>query len=137
MAGGRAREGAVMASDLTVRVVQSNAELESCFALRMRVFVDEQGVPPWEEVDHYDETATHFAAVRDGVVVGTARMVEKGEGLGKIGRVAVEESARGTGIGRELMVHVLTFSRGRVDTLALDAQLYVIPFYEMFGFQAE
>ena len=41
---------------------------------RMVVFVDEQKVPAWEEMDSYDETAEHFALLCDGSIVGTARI---------------------------------------------------------------
>jgi predicted GNAT family N-acyltransferase len=122
---------------LQVRLVENNAEREACYALRMRVFVDEQKVPPWEEVDDLDETADHFAVLLDGRIVGTARLVDKGHGMGKIGRVAVDKEARGFGAGKALMLAVMEFGFERFETLALDAQMYVIPFYERLGFVAE
>ena len=56
-------------------------------------------MPPWEEMDAYDETALHFAALVDGQVVGTARLVDAGGGAGKVGRVAVKKEFRGGGVG--------------------------------------
>jgi predicted GNAT family N-acyltransferase len=103
----------------------------------MHVFVDEQGVPPWEEMDALDETADHFAALVDGRVVGTARLVEKTPGIGKIGRVAVEQEARARGVGRTLMIYVMDYGFERYETLALEAQVQVLPFYEKLGFVAE
>jgi predicted GNAT family N-acyltransferase len=103
----------------------------------MVVFVDEQKVPPWEEMDEFDETADHFAVIVNGSIVGTARIVDKGGKVGKIGRVAVLREHRGKGLGRELMESVLTSARGRFGELTLDAQLGVIPFYESLGFTAE
>lgn len=122
---------------IAVRRVESDSDRDACFALRMRVFVDEQGVPPWEEVDDYDETAEHFAALVGGTVAGTARLVDKGEGIGKVGRVAVEKEFRGLGLGRELMLAVMDFATERHRKLILDAQLPVMSFYERFGFVAE
>jgi predicted GNAT family N-acyltransferase len=122
---------------IAVRRVESDSDRDACFALRMRVFVDEQGVPPWEEVDDYDETAEHFVALAGGKVVGTARLVDKGEGIGKVGRVAVEKEFRQLGVGRELMLTIMDFAARHHRKLTLDAQLPVMSFYERFGFVAE
>lgn len=123
--------------EIVVRLVETDAERDACYALRMRVFVDEQKVPPWEEVDDLDETADHFAATLDGTIVGTARLVDKGHGAGKIGRVAVEKEVRGRGVGDALMRAVMAHGFEQFQTLILDAQMYVIPFYERLGFVAE
>ena len=50
-------------------------KLDACLALRFEVFVDEQGVPVEEERDALDDSATHLLALKDGVPVGTARIV--------------------------------------------------------------
>ena len=107
--------------------------------IRMAVFVDEQGVPPDLEPDEYDAGATHLLA-RDGngEAVGTARIVGKGDGVAKIGRVAVLPSYRQRGVGRALMVEALrVLHRDGFAQVFLDAQLPVIAFYEGLGFVAE
>ena len=43
--------------EVDVRLIQNDAERDACYLIRNNVFVDEQGVPPWEEMDHFDETA--------------------------------------------------------------------------------
>jgi len=105
--------------------------------IRWKVFVEEQAVPPWEEIDEFDEDAEHFAVAVDDVPVGTARIVDKGGGVGKIGRVAVLSEHRGNGFGQALMEHVIDRGFQRFHTLILDAQMQVIPFYERLGFTAE
>ena len=122
---------------ITIRPLCDDADREACYALRMEVFVEEQGVPPSEELDADDETAAHFLVEDPGQVVGTARLVDKGDGVGKIGRVAIQRAYRGRGIGRDLMRYVMDEGFQRVHTLILDAQLQVIPFYEKLGFEAE
>ena len=122
---------------MEIRAIQSEAEREACYRLRMAVFVDEQGVPPWEEMDADDETALHIAAIADGEIIGTARIVDKGNGIGKIGRVAVLREHRGKRAGRGLMEYLLDVSKDGYNLLVLDAQLSVIPFYENLGFEAE
>ncbi len=123
-----------------VRPAATGAERDACYLVRMAVFVDEQKVPPWEELDHLDEEALHFLAElaeEEGKIVGAARLVDKGDGIGKIGRVAVLKEHRERGIGRTLMSHVMEAAFQRFHTLILDAQVQVIPFYEKFGFAAE
>ena len=122
---------------LTVRPITSSAERDACYLVRMKVFVEEQKVPPWEEMDEFDESAEHFAALCDGQVVGTARLVDKGGGVAKIGRVAILREYRGKGFGKALMQSIAESARGSFHTLTLDAQIYVMPFYESLGYTAE
>src|SRR5258706_16258284 len=119
---------------LDVRQVQNFRELDACYLVRMAVFVDEQKVPPWEEMDAFDESADHFAVFRDSEIVGTARIVDIGDNTGKIGRVAILKESRNIGLGRALMLHVVVLGFEKYESLILDAQLPVIPFYERLGF---
>src|SRR5438105_15914483 len=100
-----------------VRRIRDASERDACYLVRMTVFVEEQNVPPWEEMDEFDESAEHFAAICDGEVVGTARLVDKGGGVAKIGRVAVLKEQRNQGLGKGLMVSVLECAKGRFQTL--------------------
>lgn len=123
---------------MRVAIVQTPAELQACFDIRMDVFVREQAVPPEEELDAYDETATHFL-MRDETEkpTATARLVNKGA-TAKIGRVAVVQKERGKGIGLTLMQAVLDEARRQgFEEAVLDSQTYAIPFYERLGFMAE
>lgn len=114
------------------------AERDACMRIRMTVFVDEQRVPAELEPDAYDAVATHVLATVEGEPAATARIVDKGESVAKIGRVAVLREYRGTGLGRGLMEFVLGLARAQgFAVAALDAQTYVIPFYEKLGFLAE
>lgn len=121
----------------SIRRVQTPDELHQCFAVRVAVFVEEQHVPPEEELDDLDATATHFLAETDGHIIGTARLLDKGGGVCKIGRVAVLPDHRGCGIGRRLMRFAIADAFERYETIVLDAQVPVIPFYERLGFVAE
>lgn len=112
-------------------------DLETCLKLRFEVFVDEQGVPPEIERDAYDEIAIHLLARKDGEALGTARILPNGD-IGKIGRVCVVKSARGTGLGAALIKAALDEMRadGRFTKAALGSQVHAIPFYEKLGFAA-
>ena len=120
-----------------IRVVSCESERRACYDVRITVFVDEQLVPIDEELDADDETALHYLVESEGEIIGTARLVDVGDGIGKIGRVALRKEHRGLGIGRDLMVHVMTEGFRGFHTLILDAQVQMIPFYEKLGFLAE
>ena len=129
-----------MSSTPLIRQCQSDADRAEAMHIRFAVFVDEQQVPPELEPDEYDAEAIHLLVVdaATGEAIGTARIVDKGNGVAKIGRVAILKEWRGQGVGDALMRAVLEIARTAGHTLAmLDAQTYVIPFYEKLGFIAE
>lgn len=106
-------------------------------AIRQRVFVEEQGVPPEEEADHLDDAAIHVLTRVDGRPAGTARMVVEGD-RGKIGRVAVLPEFRGRGVGVALMEALTRRARlSNLRELYLDAQVEALRFYERLGYTAE
>jgi predicted GNAT family N-acyltransferase len=122
---------------IVCRPVQSERELRAAYALRVEVFVAEQGCPPEEEMDEIDPVATHFLAFWDGDVAGTAR-VYSWEGAAKIGRVAVRRDLRRKGVGEAIMetAHRWAKEAGYEECL-LHAQTPVIGFYEKQGYAAE
>lgn len=109
-----------------------------CSAIRMEVFVAEQGVPPEEEMDDLDATSLHVLAFVDGDPVGTGRLIPGEDGTAKIGRMAVLKRFRGRGIGSEILIALLAQAKGAgIREVSLSGQLQAIPFYEPFGFVAE
>jgi Predicted acyltransferase len=126
--------------EFVVRACDTDADREAAMRIRFEVFVDEQNVPPDLEPDEYDAVALHLLAVdaTTGEAVGTARVVDKGEGVAKIGRVAVRRKYRGRGVGDLLMRDALERCvRNGFTQAMLDAQVPVIAFYERLGFAAE
>jgi predicted GNAT family N-acyltransferase len=123
-------------SPVSVRRVRSDGDLQKAFAIRMRVFVREQGVPPEIELDDDDERALHFLAVAEGRPVGTARLVLR-DGAVKVGRMAVLKSYRGKGIGTKLLRRAVAAARKlEAQKIYLHAQVPVIGFYQSLGFYA-
>lgn len=104
-------------------------------SLRTRVFVDEQGVTPEEEIDGRDPECLHVvAATGDGHVIGTGRLLPEG----RIGRMAVDRDWRGRGIGRALLDALVALARQRgYSSVELHAQTHAMGFYEAAGFRAE
>jgi predicted GNAT family N-acyltransferase len=124
-------------SDIAIlRVPVFSTLCNAAFALRREVFVWEQHVPPQEENDADDLTATHFVAIAEGEVVGTLRVIQKPEHA-KIGRVAVRQHWRGRGIAKKLMLAAMQFARDNgQDRLYLTAQTDKLGLYEKLGFVA-
>lgn len=113
--------------------------MREALAIRRRVFVDEQGVPPEEEVDEYDRSdasAVHALLLCDGPrYIGAARFYACNATTVRIGRMAIDARARGTGAGRHLLAALgdearrLGFERAH-----LHAQAHARGFYARAGY---
>lgn len=124
--------------NLVCRLIATDEDLATCLSLRRRVFIEEQCVPEEIERDGDDASALHFLAWEGSTPVAVARVVNKGQGVAKIGRVAVLLERRGEGIGGALMEFVLATlaERGFTEAL-LHSQEPVVGFYERLGFAIE
>jgi predicted GNAT family N-acyltransferase len=134
-----------------VERVHDAAGLAAAHALRLAVFVEEQGVPVEEEIDDLDTapTTTHVLVrdARDGAVVGTGRLLTDPAHPGEthVGRVAVAAAARGTGAGAAVMralealalaEHAVPGPDGRPTVrVELSAQVRAAGFYERLGYE--
>ena len=125
----------------------AQGDLDAVYALRHVVFVLGQDVPAELERDELDTTADHVVALQEGEVVGTGRLVDghideqgvlepaSAGTVGTIGRMAVSETARGSGIGRSLLdLLVLKAVERGLPAVELHAQLHARGFYEQAGF---
>lgn len=121
---------------MTVQIERTE-NTEACFAIRMDVFVGEQGISLAEEFDDFDGDAVHLVATDGDEFVGTARLIIE-KYTGKIGRVCVVKSHRGTGLGAKLVKAGLEIFIDRPDITRayLSAQVNAIGFYEKLGFRA-
>ena len=125
-----------MADSLTIKLVDNESELEAAIAVRFRVFVDEQSIPPEEELDEADATATHAIALSQDTVVGTGRVVWGDDGSAHIGRMAVDAAWRRKGVGGEILKFLEESARKQGLTRSvLHAQEYVKSFYAGHGYQ--
>lgn len=112
------------------------ADRPALFAVRFAVFVDEQGVPAEEEIDHLDDVARHVVALRASEVVGTCRVFPHDGDLWTLGRMAVTRAARGLGVGMRMMREAerLAAAAGAVE-MHLSAQTHAIGFYRRAGYR--
>ena len=101
-------------------------------AIRFEVFVDEQKVPAEIELDDMDAVCLHAVAYDDvGAAIGTGRLLPDGH----IGRMAVRQSGRGTGVGGAMLTLLMEKARERGDlAVVLNAQTVAAPFYARHGF---
>jgi YbgC/YbaW family acyl-CoA thioester hydrolase len=105
-------------------------------AIRTAVFVDEQKIPADMEWDEADVAAVHAVALnRFGRPLATGRLLQHVPGVAKIGRMAVTQTMRSSGVGRAVLDALMKAARERGDREALlHAQLSAAPFYTRAGF---
>ncbi|MDE0925953.1 MAG: GNAT family N-acetyltransferase [Methylophilaceae bacterium] len=100
--------------------------------IREQVFIFEQQVPVALEWDTHDRDAWHLLAFNQlGAAVGCARILSNGS----IGRMAVLQEKRGTGIGKALLNTAMKLSKQQqLKEATLSAQTHATSFYEEAGF---
>ncbi|WP_152052609.1 GNAT family N-acetyltransferase [Tautonia marina] len=122
-------------------------DLYEVMALRQRVFVLEQACP-YVDADGLDPIAWHLLGWQLGPtgrrLIASARVFERRPGANadadteaSIGRIVVERSSRGRGVGRLLMAEAIERCRQLAPDRAIriHAQSYLQRFYEGFGFR--
>ncbi len=126
-----------------IEPVVKPGDLAAALAIREVVFIEEQAVPQDIERDDQDETAYHVLAVQGGHAIGTGRLVatqtppegEQGR-WGRIGRMAVLESSRKSGVGRQILAALEVHARELgLAGIVLHAQVMSKGFYEREGYE--
>ncbi len=119
----------------TVQLVNWNTDSKPLKAVRIAVFVEEQGVPEDLEWDGLDERSQHVMAIASsGKPVGTGRLLPDAH----IGRMAVLKEWRGKGVGGALLDTLLVLAnRTGFGVVQLHAQTHALDFYRKRGFMAQ
>jgi predicted GNAT family N-acyltransferase len=104
--------------------------------VRTAVFVHEQNIPAELEWDVADADALHVVIHNpQAEPVATGRLLVHALGVGRIGRMAVLASLRGSGLGQQVLEALVQAARERGDTeVCLHAQTSAQGFYERLGF---
>lgn len=116
----------------------SKEELYKILQLRASVFVVEQNCP-YQDCDDKDQPSYHLMGWKGHDLVAYTRLLPAGiayENEPSIGRVVTSIACRGTGIGKELMkesINAAITLFGEMP-ITISAQLYLLKFYESFGF---
>ncbi len=119
----------------SVKIVDWVSHKQSLSAIRETVFVHEQSVPATLEADANDVQYIHvLACLNDATPVGTARLLPDG----LIGRMAVLQQYRKTGIGVAMLKALVAHARDNgLSQVFLNAQLSAEGFYKKVGFISE
>jgi predicted GNAT family N-acyltransferase len=121
---------------LNVQLVTTKEQLEDAYSVRRTVFVHEQHVPLEEEIDQFEDEATHVVLYDDNEEpIGAAR-VRVLDGIGKLERICVLSTARKKGAGKLIVnkLEEIATAQG-VSKLKLNAQTHAIPFYERLDYE--
>lgn len=100
--------------------------------IRTEVFIKEQCVPAYIEWDEYDEEAIHLLALDEkNQPIGCARILKHG----RVGRMAVAKTWRGSGLGKALLEKAIEVCRRlKMPKINISSQTHAIKFYEKAGF---
>ncbi|MFK7888621.1 MAG: GNAT family N-acetyltransferase [Gammaproteobacteria bacterium] len=122
-----------MTTTLQIRAADWDRDRDALKQLRHEVFVVGQNVPEDLEWDGEDAGCRHALAILEGAVVGTGRLTPQG----KIGRMAVLDTARGLGIGGGLLRHLMAVAQTLgLSSVHLHAQTHALAFYARHGFKS-
>ncbi len=124
---------------IAIRWASGPDDVRGAFAVRERVFCEEQGVPRELELDERDRDALHLVALDPAGrrVIGTLRLLVDAD-RAKVGRVAVEREWRRRGIALRMLELALAAARERgCVRVRLAAQLAATEVYRRVGFVVE
>lgn len=123
---------------IQVKLVENQEELEQAFAIREKVFIEEQSCDRDEEFDGLDDDAVQFIACYRDEPAGTSRYRKTEKGI-KLERFAVYAEYRGQGLGKCLLEGMIDHIRNDNPNpellLYLHAQVEAMPLYARRGFK--
>lgn len=120
---------------VNIQIVNSDKQLEQAYHVRMVVFVEEQHVPPEEELDAYDKDAIHFIGYQKTMPIAASRL-RLVEDYGKLERICILKPHRGKSYGKQLikqMEHII-LEKGHTKA-KLNAQTHAENFYQQLGYE--
>lgn len=120
-------------------------QLYDLLKLRIDVFVVEQTCY-YPDLDgdknllDRDKETLHVLGYQDDTLVAYLRILAKGQSYDdyiSIGRVAIAEQARGTGLGHDLMIEALNICQQSFpkQNIKISAQEHLINYYQKHGFE--
>ena len=107
--------------------------------LRQDVFIIEQDCI-YEDIDNLDPGSSQLVLLDDDSVAGCARLVPPGVKYPEIsiGRIAIAKSYRNRRLGRELVERAIRIAEENGHSvIRIEAQTYLLSFYESLGFVAD
>jgi predicted GNAT family N-acyltransferase len=124
---------------MDIILVHTPIELNQCFTIRKKVFVEEQGVPAELEIDEFDaspDACGHILLLNEGQPAGTGRWRQYTADTAKLQRLAVLVQYRGRGIGKKLIEALEQEAREAGNQFCiLDGQCHAESFYHKLGYE--
>jgi predicted GNAT family N-acyltransferase len=120
---------------MKVQLVTSKSQLEDAYSVRLKVFVEEQKVPPEEEIDQYEDEAIHFVVYDNDKPIGAGRF-RKIDNYAKVERICIDKEYRAKGIGK-LLMETIENEATKIGLVAfkLNAQIQAVEFYRSLGYE--
>lgn len=117
------------------KLVSTSEEYQDALAIRRRVFIEEQGVPPHLELDEFEKEAVHFVVYDEQHPIGAGRFRKYEKGVAKVERICILPNFRGRHLGNLLMDEIEHVAKQQDYTMVrLNSQSNAIPFYEKRGY---
>jgi predicted GNAT family N-acyltransferase len=114
--------------------IQDKFHADMAFAIRQKVFVEEQKVDADEEYDEFESIATHYLVFVDDQPAATSRWRHTDKGI-KLERFSVLPEFRNKGIGAALVKQVLSDVIPFEKLIYLHAQVAAMNVYARNGFE--
>ncbi len=114
----------------------SSKEMDKSYAIRTKVFCEEQKISKEIEFDNLDHLCDHFLIFDHKKAIGTARVRQKENNLLKIERVAVLFEFRRLKVGSILIKNIIKhyMKLGDNKSIVLHSQVAVADFYKSLNF---
>ncbi len=118
--------------------VSSKEEMDESYAIRTKVFCEEQKISKKIEFDNLDHLCSHFLIFDNKKAIATARVRQKENNILKIERVAVLLEFRrfkaGSILIKNIIKHYTNFDKNK--SIILHSQIAVEDFYKSLNFIA-
>jgi predicted GNAT family N-acyltransferase len=116
--------------------VSSKEEMEKSYAIRTKVFCQEQKISKEIEFDNLDHLCSHFLIFDDKKAIATARVRKKEKKILKIERVAVSLEFRRLKVGSVLIKKIIKhyINLDHKKSIILHSQIAVADFYKSLNF---
>lgn len=123
-------------SNIEVRPIKNEQELEDMYSQRWLVLRAPLGMDRGTEKDKYDNSAFHLVAVCNDRVIGSARLRLLSPELGSIAYVAVLPEFCHQGIGTKLIEKLIEKAQEQnLNNLRLMSRMSALNFYKRLGFR--
>lgn len=125
-------------SNLEVRPIKNQEELEGMYYQRWLVLRSPLSLPRGSERDKYDDSAFHLIALSNNRIIGSARLRDLSSELASLAYLAVLKDFRNQGVGTKLVKNLIAKAQiNNFKTLRLMSRLNALGFYQRLGFFAK